>query len=310
MAFRQFTRRLATGIATFVPGVEALSERTTGGTSSASYCYRVWLRHLIYASEHGFTTDPRVVAEFGPGDSLGAGIAALLTGATTYIAVDRVEYASTDSSLRMVDELQALLARRQPVEERTSEGSPFPFPAEILTNARLDEALASARVAAIRRAAAGLGEKHDGILMSYSTGASPDVGVAPAADMLFSQAVLEHVDDLESVYDTMYDALRPGGYACHTIDFKAHHFARGWNGHWTFDDRTWALIRGRRRYAINRAPLSRHLELMRAARFDVIDVKRSVAPSAVERSALAAGFRDLSDEDLTTASAVVHATKQ
>ncbi len=82
MAARQYTRRLLTGMLTYLPLVARLSERTTGGSDSAAYCYRIWLRHLVLADRAGLPTHPKVAAEIGPGDSLGTGIMALLTGAT------------------------------------------------------------------------------------------------------------------------------------------------------------------------------------------------------------------------------------
>src|SRR5437763_1374444 len=63
--------QLLYGIATFIPGVAAVFGRGGGDTSSARYCYSVWLRHLVVAAANGFKVPPRVVAELGPGDSLG-----------------------------------------------------------------------------------------------------------------------------------------------------------------------------------------------------------------------------------------------
>ncbi|MBM4372890.1 MAG: hypothetical protein FJ098_14650, partial [Deltaproteobacteria bacterium] len=78
-------RQLLWGIATFVPGVRFLDRRGTGGTGSARYCYSVWLRHLVLAKDRGLLDQvPATVAELGPGDSIGIGLAALLSGATAY----------------------------------------------------------------------------------------------------------------------------------------------------------------------------------------------------------------------------------
>jgi hypothetical protein len=64
----------------FVPGPWRLAERPTGGTHSAAYCDEIWLRHLIAADSVGLPTSPHLVAELGPGDSLGAGMETLPTG--------------------------------------------------------------------------------------------------------------------------------------------------------------------------------------------------------------------------------------
>ena len=122
--------------------------------------------------------------------------------------------------------------------------------------------------------------------------------------------MLEHVDDLEQVYGAISAALRPGGGASHAIDFKSHDFARDWNGHWTFSDREWSLIRGRRRFGINREPLATHLRLIEASGLDIVNVVRTNRPSQITKNDLAPRFRGLSDEDLCTSSAVIQAVKR
>ena len=75
---------LAKGILTFVPGLLAFSNRfrrVENGTVSARYCYSVWLRHLVMAHDRGLPTNPQVLVEFGPGSSIGTGLAALIAGA-------------------------------------------------------------------------------------------------------------------------------------------------------------------------------------------------------------------------------------
>ena len=44
-------RQLMYGVATFVPGVNAVFGRGGGDTKSARYCYSVWLRHLVTAMQ-------------------------------------------------------------------------------------------------------------------------------------------------------------------------------------------------------------------------------------------------------------------
>src|SRR5258706_2920262 len=61
-------------------------ERTnTGGTDNARYCYSVWLRHLAHVRAAGLAANPASVLELGPGASIGVGLAALLSGSSTYV---------------------------------------------------------------------------------------------------------------------------------------------------------------------------------------------------------------------------------
>lgn len=55
-------------------------------------------------------------------------------------------------------------------------------------------------------------------------------------DLIFSQAVLEHVDNLDETYQAMFAWLKPGGYASHVIDFNAHGRSPFWNGPWAYSD--------------------------------------------------------------------------
>src|SRR5437016_7019160 len=87
----------------------------TGGTGSARYCYSIWLRHLVQARLAGVEALPHTVAELGPGDSLGTGLTALLTGADSYQALDVVEHAQAATNLQVFEELIPLLARREPI---------------------------------------------------------------------------------------------------------------------------------------------------------------------------------------------------
>ncbi len=119
----------------------------TGGSGSARYCYSVWSRHLVKASDAGLSTEPRSVIELGPGDSIGVGLAALLTGADSYVALDRMAFARRSANLDVLDELIELFQHRSPIPG----DSEFPqirptldnyaFPGSVLPAERLDEGL-------------------------------------------------------------------------------------------------------------------------------------------------------------------------
>ena len=297
-----------TGLATFVPGVGALSERKSGGTSDPLYCYWVWLRHWRLLSENGLPGVPTVVAELGPGDSLGAGIAALLTGARSYYALDVVKYADTATNLRVFDSLVQLFRERTPIPEGRF-STPLLEKAGFPEDFDVDELLSPQRLAAIRAAIVEMGVKRDGFLLSYEPSWTGDgMSLPEQPEVIFSQTVLQYVDDLPQVYRAMHRWLSPGGYVSHQIDFSSQNFARAWNGHWSYSDFSWRMIRGRRRYAINRAPLMWHLRHLEEAGFGLIEIRR-VTAAPLERHKLAKRFVQLTDADLTTASAYLQGRK-
>src|SRR5205085_10193670 len=80
------------GTLTWVRALNALRvwRASTGGSDSPSYCYSAWLRHLLIVSPHGFRVEGARIGELGPGDSIGIGLAALLSGAAQYIGLDIV----------------------------------------------------------------------------------------------------------------------------------------------------------------------------------------------------------------------------
>lgn len=310
----QVNRRLVTGLATSIPGVARLSERTTGGTAFSLYCYWVWLRHLVLAAESGLPTAPRVVVEFGPGDSLGTGIASLLSGAQHYYGFDVVEYANPQRNLGILEELLDLFRKRAPIPERLF-GEPLlasaSFPTNVLGDERLDAALAPERVEAVRAAVGVPGREEQGILCVYEPNwLRQGSGFREPADLVVSHSVLQNLADLKATYTAMHGLLSSGGYMSHEIDFGSQGFARTWDGHWTFSAKTWKLIRGRRRYAINRQPLSVHLTLIEAAGFEVVSVRRIIQQPLVKHDELDREFHSLSKIDLETRVAVIQARKR
>jgi hypothetical protein len=124
-------------------------------------------------------------------------------------------------------------------------------------------------------------------------------------DMIYSQAVLEHVTDLSGVYEVMRRWLKPAGTMSHQIDYRCHGKADQWNGHWTYSDSIWKVIVGRRPYLLNRAPHSEHMRLLKSAGFSIVKERPVRAVSELKPQQLAARFRSLSEQDLTTCGAYV-----
>lgn len=317
-------QRLVFNALTFIPGVLAipgvrgvLRRRSlgTGGTSSARYCYSVWLRHLQLAARAGVNTQPAVVAELGPGDSVGIGLAALLSGAERYLAFDLVAHANAERNLQVFEELIALFQARAAVPD----GAEFPelkpalddyaFPAALLGEARLRAALAPERLQRIRAALAGGGGAE--AMVQYRAPWLDDQLVEPASvDMVFSQAVLEHADDLETVYRVMARWLKPEGFMSHQIDFTCHGSARDWNGHWAHSELMWQLIRGKDVWLINREPLSTHLQHLERGRFRILGQQLAHSHSRITLADVAPRFRQrLSAEDLITCGTYIVAAR-
>lgn len=303
-------KALLAGLATWIPGYDYV--RTTGGTDSARYCYSVWLRHLMLVHASGCMPDrvPRVIAELGPGDSIGIGVAALLSGADKYYALDLVRYSDLARTRAIFDELVRLFRERQPVpgEDEFPALKPAPasyaFPHALLGEQALGRALAPERIAGIR-AAIDHAADAPSMIVYQAPWNDPAVIRPSSVDLIFSQAALEHVDDLDGVYAAMRRWLAPSGLMSHQIDYRCHRKADTWNGHWTYSDLAWKVVVGRRSYLLNRAPHSRHLALLKENGFEIVGVEPIRSPSVLRRGQLAPKFRDLSEDDLTTSGAYI-----
>ena len=127
------------------------------------------------------------------------------------------------------------------------------------------------------------------------------------ADMIFSQAALEHVGELSLAYERMSRWLVPGGFVSHQIDFQCHGAARDWNGHWAYSDPVWKLVYLGTEPLINRVPCSEHLRLMRHHGFESVAETRRQDVSGIAEPMLATRFRGMSADDLTTRGVFVQA---
>ena len=307
-------KQLIYGIATFIPGVSRCRSRGPGETASARYCYSVWLRHLVRAKNNGLNSNPKAVAELGPGGSLGMGLAALLSGCDKYFAFDIVEHANTAINIKVFEELVALYRSKAdiPGEDEFPNIKPslegYRFPYDILDRNRLLNALEPSRIQKIRDSIQ-YSERNDSLIKYIVPWNDVNILMGESVDMIFSQAVLEHVDDLRSVYRSMHLWLVPTGYISHQIDFKCHGTADEWNGHWKYSDFMWKLIKGKRPYLLNREPHSAHISILNEEGYKIVCDKKIKSESTLNRNRLASRFKFILDDDLTCSGAFIQARK-
>lgn len=178
-----------------------------GNTASSAYAQGIWRFHLKHY--FSFTNDrmPSVVAEFGPGATLAACIAALCDGVDKAIALDACPYASNESlNLRMLDEL--------------------------ILNSR-----GGHDYAVLRDAVANVSTSYGGSLLEYVAPCT-DFHALPdnSLDFIFSHSVMEHVVNPAQAYDAFFRWLKPGGIISHKIDHSSHAITQSWNGHYAIPD--------------------------------------------------------------------------
>ncbi len=307
---------VARGILTYVPAInELLPSATTGGaTTSANYCYGVWLKHLTLLHAHGLAAVPSTIAELGPGDSLGVGLCGLLSGADHYAGLDVVAHSNPAANQIVLDDLVRKFRERAPNPDH---GWPHfdayldarGFPSRVLDEDTLKHSLDPDRVDAIRQAIS-LPSPYSPISVEYKAPwFDPRVIEEDSVDLIVSHSVLEHVADLAGTYRALYRWLKPGGWMSHQIDFKSHQLSRRWNGYRTCSEGMWTLTVGRRPFLINRQPASVHLRLLQEAGFTLVTQEKYLRDDGIGRDELAPLWAQISEEDLNCSGLYVIARK-
>lgn len=291
----------------------------TGGTINARYCYSVWLRHLVLLESNNPSFEiPKVIAEFGPGDSLGIGLAGLISGAEKYYALDIVKYANNKLNEKIFTDLIELFEKRENIPSKNE----FPllkpyldsydFPDHILSEKHLNKMLNESKLDDIKISISldSPNFKNDEKIIYAVPWTNYNLSLSNSIDLIYSQAVLEHVDNLEYIYSNMYEWLKPGGFMSHQIDFKSHGTAKKWNGHWQYPEYLWNFISARRKYLINREPYSTHINFLNKNNFKIMNTQKSKDFQGIGKDELDGKFNFLTDEDLSTSSALIQSTKE
>lgn len=314
-------RLMLGGLKSYFPVLHA-GYKATGARSTGAYCYSVWLRHLAIITRAVPTFAPKVVVELGPGDSLGLGCAALLSGAEQYIGLDVVARASAENDVKVLDELVELFEHHAPIPD----GRVFPnllpelqsyrFPTRLFTDdgarrIRIEpERLKSIREALVDRQDV----LYDDVPVGYTASWGPRTLDRQSVDLVISQAVLQDMghepakSELAGTFQAMSRWLRKGGVMSHQINF-AFPGNPEWNHHWRYSDAAWRVVRGNRPLFENRVPLSVYLALCDENDFEVVSVKR-VEQEGLPREKVAPRFRDLPEDDFRTSSAHIVAVRR
>jgi hypothetical protein len=306
---------VARGLLSYVPALnDVLPSKTGGHTDSASYCYGVWMKHLTLLRAHGFPAIPQTMAELGPGESLGVGLCALLSGSSHYVGLDVIAHSNPGRNQAILNDLIPLFQNRASNPDKgwpefSSYLDERLFPSHILNEQAMQLALRPERIEAIRSAVTAPSPQ-DPITAEYKAPwFDPRVIEEASVDLVVSQSVLEHVVDLPATYKALYQWVKPGGWMSHQIDFASHRLSNRWNGHRTCSDRLWEITLGKRPFMINRQPASVHLRLIQEAGFRVVTHQKYMRKDGIRREELAPRWSDISDEDLNCSGMYVIATK-
>lgn len=221
--------------------------------------------------------------ELGPGESLATALVAWAYGARGGVLVDAGDFAVRD------------IANYRPLIARLAQKPHVRDVRELSGLASLDALLRTV----------GADVRSDGL-------AGLKAVPSESVDLIFSQAVLEHVPlgDFAATADELHRIQKPNGVGSHRVDFKDH--LQGSLNNLRFSESTWEKPCFARRsgFYTNRLRFSAMRDAFTRAGFSVTVPEQNrwdVLPIA--RSKMAALFRDLSDDDLRTSGAVFVMTK-
>ncbi len=279
-------RKIIRSVISYIPlAKRVLSKKGTGGTNSAEYCKKIWNNHKKSLIKTGVSFPIRSLGEIGPGDSLGVGFEALLEGTDSYVALDAIAHADISNNYQVFNDLKELYVQNNP------EG-----PDDKKVNTIIDEVLGKVKAPKYIKYSVPWWEEQ--------------VVEEESLDLIISNAVMEHVDDLQQTYKTMYKWLVPGGYCSHIIDYGAHEFSIDWYKHLYYNNMFWKFLLHGRKYSINRLSHSFQVEAMQKAGFEILLNERMKDKNVAERNKVNSRIRSLfSDEDLETSSGQIIARK-
>jgi len=238
-------------------------------------CFKDYFKALKVNSENiDSYLNGKELLEYGPGDVPGVALLMYAHGAKNVLCVDRFPLISF--SEKNVKVMRLLLARLD-ADKRVRAESCF--------NER--------------------GNPGSGLAMGkidYLIKSSGLSGLDNQVDLIFSRAVLEHVNDLSATFCDMYNALRPSGVTVHQIDLKSHGLHRCNR----LDFLIWPPLLWDLMYSCkgvpNRWRANRYKEIIKKTGFvaELIEATELADKSEIEqvRPHLAKLYRDLPDEEL------------
>lgn len=303
---------LIRGILSFIPFSYLIYKRVTRtgshSGSMARFCYSLWMRIFVTVDEIGHRNCLNNIGELGPSSSFGVGLAALITGAKSYTALDVVHFEIVEKNLILFDEIVTLFRNKTdiPNDEEFPQinlklGS-YKFPEKILTNEVLTDLLHEDRIEKIREAIlnysnTGISDNSINYLVPWSNFINE---LKNSFDFVFSRAVMEHIDDYAQTYFYLNQCMKSNAIMLHDIEYHNHKIGKHWNMHWCFPNVLWTLIKGKRPFITNRATHSMHITEINKNKFQIIKEYRNIKQSKIKRGCVSKKFKNISDEDFQT----------
>jgi len=271
MPDKNLLKAIIKGAFTFFPGVSFFyrkrKKKSNHSGASAHFCYTFWLSMLIYFKEKGIMPCTERIGELGNGGSFGIGMCAILSGTKEYFALEIEEVFNEEQNIQILEELVLLFKNKTPITY-TYDVINFKihsreFPEDLIIPIYLKNDVIDNIKADIKSRF--INSREIKFIKNWHEKTSLNL------DFIFSRAVLEHVENLESVYHAIYHHLKPNSLMFHDVEFHSHGVTKSLDGHYNLNPMLWKIIYGRREYFLNRCLPETHLKYISELGFDILD---------------------------------------
>jgi hypothetical protein len=186
----------------------------------------------------------------------------------------------------------------------------YAFSFDLLSETQLKKSLSTDRLELIRNEIVNMENPNNKFIEFQIPWYDSSVLEKNSVDFIYSQAVLQSVEDLENTYHAMSDWLMPLRIMSHTIDFKSMDITKDWNSHWTFSDFEWKIVKGGKNFLINRQPFSYHIDLHYKYGLKVLKKSLEKMKNDLSKNQLSKRFEALNDDELTTSGMYILSQKE
>ncbi len=266
------------GAITFIPFANSYinirkRKKNNHSGSNALFCYTLWMKIITFLHNSNCPIKFESIAEIGPGGFLGLGFCALLTGSEKYTILEIEKNFNSNKNLQLFEEILSLFKENTSVpsyhqfEQINIKTDNFEYYNQIIDQSELNKYMSIERINKIRDSISASGSNL--IECNFNWEQNPHVLID--FDMVFSRAVMEHVNSPEIVYKNIGSILKSDGIMLHDIEFHSHGITKSWHGHNDINDFVWSIIKGKRNYFQNRLNYNEHCLLMKKNNFKRIN---------------------------------------
>lgn len=179
-------KKILRAIISYIPILRTILRKRGTSPVNAEYYYNIYKNHIDALVKYNAKKSGTLM-ELGPGDTLGVGMCGILDGFSKYIAADVIQHFDYLKNKNVLLNLKKFFFNEKKYSELIKE----------------------------------LQNEYSKLILYSELNSLPFESV----DVIISNAVLEHVLDLDRCYSKMFDTLKPGGFCSHVIDYGAHEFS-------------------------------------------------------------------------------------